>query len=126
MRLTRRFWLATAVAAVSFPLGAATFAGSAHHAAAEQGEPGHLVTGTVPPQSRQYFSAPSDLTPPPPRHSHEPPKELPPVARGGGPGEDGKPEHHSGQGNGHGQGGGNGDGQGHGTSLGQDAAPAQP
>ena len=49
MRLTRRFWLATAVAAVSIPLGAATFAGSAHHAAGE-GEPhGVLATGTVPP-----------------------------------------------------------------------------
>jgi hypothetical protein len=89
-RLTRRYWLATAVAAVILLLGAATFAGSAHHASG-QGEPhGTLPTNQIPVQVRPFHGAPAELTPEAQRHGHA------------APGEQGEDRGH-GHGNGHGQ-----------------------
>jgi hypothetical protein len=95
MRLTRRYWLGIAVAAVTIPLGAAGIAGSTYQVSGQQGPHGVLPTGTVPPQIRHHYPASgANLQPPRPNHP-APGPELQPIAAHGGPDTDGKPEHHS-------------------------------
>ncbi len=127
MQGTRKRWIVVAVAAavalaVAIPEARLGVAGPA--TSGQSSPHGVLRTDTAVPQVRQFYSAPSDLTPSAQRRpEREAPKSLTPIAAHGGPGEDGKPEHHSG---GHGPGSGQDNGHGPGSGHGADAVTDQP
>lgn len=97
----RLAWLIAGVAALCLLFGAVAVERVPQHAAGQSSPHGILPVGTVPPQIRTAYPPPSGLQAPTPRRPEsEAPKDLAPIAKHGGPGSDGRPEH--GDGNGHG------------------------
>lgn len=97
MPLPRRRWLAAGSAALVLLLGGLAVNRLPQQAAGQSSPHGTLPIGTVPPQIRQAYPPPSDAQPPTPDHGHDP-HDLTPIAKRGGPGSDGKPEHNAGHG----------------------------